>query len=257
MAASPGRSAGSKDGTRAHEHEHRQERHFAMNGRPGVEAVRQTPAANLRERERSARDPGRGRRDRSTGIRIPRLAASRRAPARRDRGGRRSARRGHRPSQRVAAARQPRGVWRGDNAPGLRRSIQGSRDRRCRRSTDPTCRRNRRPSAAGAGSALPPGPGSVRARPRTAPPSGAASSSRAIGRFELGERPARRGRRDDLKEAAELARALRRGHLGRNALFVDQTPVEPRRLAAGEHLGHAGRVRRRPRRRAPASATRR
>ena len=58
------------------------------------------------------------------------------------------------------------------------------------------------------------------------------------GLFELGERAARRRGRDDLKEAAELARALRRRHLGRDALFVHQAAIQPRRLAAGQHLGH-------------------
>ena len=58
------------------------------------------------------------------------------------------------------------------------------------------------------------------------------------GLFDLGERSARRRGSDDLKEAPELARPLRRRDLGRDALLVDQAAIQPRRLSAGQHLGH-------------------
>ncbi len=48
----PGTVGGVERGPRAHEHQHRQERHFPMNGGPGVQAVGQTAAANLRKRKR-------------------------------------------------------------------------------------------------------------------------------------------------------------------------------------------------------------
>ena len=60
-----------------------------------------------------------------------------------------------------------------------------------------------------------------------------------------------RGGRDDLEEAADLARVLRRGHFGGEPLLEHQRAIEARGLAAGEHfgdqieLGVAGREQRR------------
>ena len=71
------------------------------------------------------------------------------------------------------------------------------------------------------------------------------------GALELDQRAPRRRGRDDLEEAAGLARILRRGHFGGEPLLEDERAIEARRLAAGEHfgdeieLGVAGREQRR------------
>ena len=166
IAASPGRSAGSNAAPARTSDQHRKERHFAVYGRPGVEAVRQPPAPDLRKREGGLRArTAAGAIDRQAsghGHRQRALERQRRAAARHD--AQRDAA-GAEPSRR--GAHQTRRRRRGDTAPDLRRNIQGSRGRRCRRSADRTCRRNRRRSAAGAGNALRPAPGTAPARRRT------------------------------------------------------------------------------------------
>ncbi len=92
---------------RANQHQHRQERHFAVHGRPGVEAVRPAAGGGSRGTQTPARDPtAAGAIDRQTSGYRDRLRTVERQ-SRRGRGVRRSARRAHRPASASAARTSP------------------------------------------------------------------------------------------------------------------------------------------------------
>ena len=238
IAASPGRSAGSADAPTGSSARKLTSGTASMLNRPHAKAVRAACAGESREIGERGSAPSGGRRDRDRrGITTPRTGSEpASASSVRPRGTTLSSTRRVRPQPFARRALHrcrrdpPIAIQVALKEPGIaNKDVVGVQLIRLAAKSANGLQPDRR-------NWLRPAPGIVPFPVRSGPRRRASSIAVGNGALEFGERAAGRGGRDDLKVAAELARILRRGNLGRHPFLVDQRAIEARGLSARQHF---------------------